>query len=70
MGFDRERNRRLMAMGCATMLEVLADPPNFARLEMETKQALRRLREVDATAPHTWRCTNTTCRVRDACTRT
>lgn len=70
MGFDRERNRRLLAMGCATMLEVLADPPNFSRLEAGPKQALRGLRDLDVTAEHGWRCTNMTCRVRDACART
>jgi hypothetical protein len=70
MGFNRDRNRQLLAMGCATMLEVLAEPPNLARLEDGVKQALGKLRDLDATAPHGWRCTNTTCRVRDACTRT
>ncbi len=70
MGFNRERNRQLLADGCATMLEVLAEPPNFSRLDADTKQALRDLRDVDATATHGWRCTNATCRVRDACSRT
>ncbi len=78
MGFNRERNRRLLADGCATMLKVLAEPPNFGRLEDDVQQKLRDLRNLDATADHargeqgrtSWRCTNLTCRVRDACTRT
>lgn len=70
MGFDRARNRQLLADGCATMLEVLAEPPNSARLDDNTRQALRDLRDLDVTAEHGWRCTNQTCRVRDACTRT
>jgi hypothetical protein len=69
MGFNRERNRQLLAMGCATMLEVLADPPNFARLGDGPQQALRELRDVEPGASLGWRCTHTTCRVRDACTR-
>jgi len=70
MGFDRERNRRLMAMGCWTMLEVLAQPPNLIRLEANSSKAVQDLRDEDASAPHGWRCANTTCRVRDVCTRT
>lgn len=70
MGFNRDRNRRLLAMGCATMLEVLAEPANLARLEDGVKRALHTLRDVDAAASRGWRCTNTACRVRDACTRT
>lgn len=69
MGFSRERNRQLLAMGCWTMLEVLADPPNLARLEEGSRQALRTLRDVAPNAPFGWRCTNRTCRVRDTCTR-
>jgi hypothetical protein len=59
-----------MAMGCWTMLEVLADPPNLARLAESPRQAVRALHDVDTGAPHGWRCTNTACRVRDVCTRT
>ncbi len=70
MGFSRERNRQLLAMGCWTMLELLADPANLARLEEGSQQALRRLYRPDAAAPHGWRCTATTCRLRDACTCT
>lgn len=70
MGFSRERNRQLLAMGCWTMLELLADPANLARLEEGSQQALHRLRRLDAAAPHGWRCTATTCRLRDACRRT
>jgi hypothetical protein len=70
MGFSRERNRQLLAAGCAKMLDVLAEPPNFSRLEDDVRQKLRDLRNLDVTAPHGWRCTNQTCRVRDACTRT
>lgn len=78
MGFNRERNRQLLADGCATMLEVLAEPPNLARLDDGARQALRELRDLDVTAGQargaqgrtSWRCTNQTCRVRDACTRT
>jgi hypothetical protein len=69
MGFDRERNRKLMAMGCHTMLEVLAEPANLARLEDGPRLALRQLRKVDANAPHGWRCAHATCRVRDVCPR-
>jgi len=69
MGFNRDRNRQLMAMGCWTMLELLADPPNLARLEESPRQAVRTLRDPDAGAPHGWRCTHTACRVRDVCTR-
>jgi predicted acylesterase/phospholipase RssA len=69
MGFNRERNRQLMAMGCHTMIEVLADPANFARLEGESRLALRQLRKLESTAPHGWRCTHATCRVRDVCSR-
>jgi predicted acylesterase/phospholipase RssA len=69
MGFDRDRNRQLMAMGCWTMLELLADPPNLARLEENSRQAVRALRDPDAGAPNGWRCTHTACRVRDVCTR-
>jgi hypothetical protein len=70
MGFSRDRNRQLLAMGCATMLEVLTEPPNLARLEDGVRRILNGLHGVDAGAPRGWRCTNTTCRVRDACTRT
>jgi predicted acylesterase/phospholipase RssA len=70
MGFNRERNRRLLAMGCWTMLEVLAQPANYARLEDGVKQALGKMRDLDARAPFGWRCTHRTCHVRDACTRT
>jgi predicted acylesterase/phospholipase RssA len=70
MGFSRERNRQLLAMGCWTMFEVLAEPVNFGRLEDGPKAVLRAFRDVNASAPHGWRCTNTACRVRDACMRT
>jgi hypothetical protein len=70
MGFSRERNRQLLAAGCAKMLDVLAEPPNLARLEDGVRQKLHALRDLDITTPHGWRCTNLTCRVRDACTRT
>ncbi len=70
MGFSRERNRQLLAMGCWTMLELLAEPANLARLEEDAQQALHRLRRPDAAAPAGWRCTATTCRLRDACKRT
>jgi predicted acylesterase/phospholipase RssA len=70
MGFNQEDNRHLMAMGCWTMLEVLAQPANCGRLEDEVKRALDEMRDLDAKAPFGWRCTHRTCRVRDACTRT
>jgi len=70
MGFSRARNRRLLAMGCWTMLELLALPANLTRLEAGSQQAVHRLRRPDTAAPHGWRCTHTACRVRDACTRT
>jgi hypothetical protein len=70
MGFNHDRNRELLAMGCATMLEVLAEPPNYARLQDGAKEALSGLRVAAPGAPHRWRCTNAACRVRDACTRT
>jgi hypothetical protein len=69
MGFSRERNRQLLAMGCWTMLEVLAQAPNLVRLEEGPREALKTLRRVEAHAPHGWRCTNEECRVRDVCTR-
>jgi hypothetical protein len=76
MGFNRTRNRQLLAMGCATMLNVLADPPSFARLDDQVKLALQGLRDVDVDTNHApdglgtrWRCTHTACRVRDACTQ-
>ena len=64
MGFSCERNRRLIALGCRTMLQALMMPETLGRLEASMQDALQSLcwRRRDASS-------GGFCAVEDCCLR-
>jgi predicted acylesterase/phospholipase RssA len=65
MGFSRERNRRLIALGCRTMFDALRVPETLARLEDGVQAAVRAVCAGAEGEP--WTCAAEGCRLRDAC---
>ncbi len=67
LGFSPERNGRLIALGCRTMLESLALPENRSRLEPHTQSAIGRLCEPHEGPSQEWHCRAEGCKLRDSC---
>ena len=67
LGFSPERNRRLIALGCRTMLETLAVPETRVRLERGSQSAIEQLCEPHEGLSQGWYCRAEGCQLRDSC---